>query len=65
MRESKPLSSSNVMCLRGGDGLKRRQRIRTCGNLLQLIEITKSDKLREIYRRQYVSLASRLKKNAA
>ncbi|MCM3494530.1 hypothetical protein M4D52_13900 [Paenibacillus lactis] len=46
--------------------MNRRLRIRTCGNLLQLIETTKSQQLREIYRRQYVSLASKLqKKNAA
>lgn len=46
--------------------MNRRQRIRTCRNLLELIEKTKTVQLREIYRRQYVLLAARLeKKNAA
>ncbi|WFB60539.1 hypothetical protein [Paenibacillus sp. BR1-192] len=45
--------------------MNKRLRILTCGNLQQLIETTKSAQLREIYRRQYVSLASRMKKNAA
>lgn len=45
--------------------MNRRQRIRTCGNLLQLIETAKSLHLREIYHRQYVQLAARLKKQNA
>ncbi|MED5019305.1 hypothetical protein P9847_18545 [Paenibacillus chibensis] len=45
--------------------MNRRQRIRTCGNLLQLIETAATSQLREIYRRQYVQLASRLKKQNA
>ncbi|MEJ9220686.1 hypothetical protein P4H46_21190 [Paenibacillus glucanolyticus] len=46
--------------------MNKRLRIRSCKNLMELIETTKSSLLREVYRRQYVSLASRLeKKNAA
>jgi hypothetical protein len=45
--------------------VNRKQRIRTCGNLLQLIETAKTLQLREIYRLQYVQLASRLQKQNA
>ncbi|MDR9857778.1 hypothetical protein RJP21_29740 [Paenibacillus sp. VCA1] len=45
--------------------MNRKQRIRVCGNLLQLIETAGTAKLREIYRRQYVMLASRLQKQNA
>lgn len=41
--------------------MNRKQRIRVCGNLQQLIETAPSVKLRERYRRQYVSTASRIK----
>ncbi|WP_159063494.1 hypothetical protein [Paenibacillus glucanolyticus] len=45
--------------------MNKRLRIRSCKNLMELIETTKSSLLREIYRRQYVSLASRMKKKNA
>ncbi|SDR83157.1 hypothetical protein SAMN05444162_0149 [Paenibacillaceae bacterium GAS479] len=35
--------------------MTRKQRIRSCGNLLQLMETAPSDKLREVYRLQYQS----------
>jgi hypothetical protein len=40
--------------------MNRKQRIRVCGNLQQLIETAPSTKLRERYRKQYVSTASRI-----
>lgn len=40
--------------------MNRKQRVRVCGNLQQLIETAPSTKLRERYRRQYVSTASRI-----
>ncbi|MGG3278893.1 hypothetical protein [Paenibacillus solani] len=45
--------------------MNKRLRVWTCGNLQQLIEMTKSKELREIYRKQYISLASRMKKKNA
>ncbi|MFB6473312.1 hypothetical protein ACFCW7_10800 [Paenibacillus glucanolyticus] len=45
--------------------MNHRLRIRSCKNLMELIETTKSALLREVYRRQYISLASRLKKKNA
>lgn len=41
---------------------RRRMQIRTLGNLLQLIETAKSDKLRDQFSRQYQSLASRIER---
>lgn len=59
------MHNPNLLHMRGGEELNRRQRIRICGNLLQLIETAGTAQLREIYRRQYVKLASRLQKQNA
>ncbi|MFW5436332.1 hypothetical protein [Paenibacillus apiarius] len=40
--------------------MPRKQRLRVCLNLLQMEETTKSDAAREMYRRQYLQLTSRL-----
>lgn len=44
----------------GEKRMTRRQRLRGCGNLLQMLETTQSPSTREMYRRQYRQLASRL-----
>lgn len=43
--------------------MKKRQRVRVCGNLLMLLEQAKSDRLRELWRRQYFNTASRINEN--
>ncbi|QJC53083.1 hypothetical protein HGI30_16875 [Paenibacillus albicereus] len=45
--------------------MNRKQRIRSCGNLLQIMETTRSAKLREACRLQYRSMASRIKMKKA
>lgn len=40
--------------------MNRKHRIRVCSNLLLLLESTKSERVRELYRKQYRSTASRV-----
>jgi len=48
--------------MKGGESLvTRQQRLRTCGNLIQMIECAKSRKTAKIYRRQLETTLSRLK----
>ncbi|MBO8164675.1 MAG: hypothetical protein H0Z34_13320 [Brevibacillus sp.] len=41
--------------------MTRQQRLRTCGNLIQMIECAKSRKAAKIYRKQLETTLSRLK----
>lgn len=41
--------------------MTRQQRLRTCGNLIQLIECAKSRKAARVYRKQLEKTLSRLK----
>lgn len=43
--------------------MSRKQRLRICCNLLQMVQTAKSDKLRKSYRNQYDQMVSRIKQN--
>ncbi|MCY9733127.1 hypothetical protein M5X17_05050 [Paenibacillus alvei] len=42
--------------------MSRKQRLRVCLNLMQMFETTRSYSARQMYRKQYRRLASRLEK---
>jgi hypothetical protein len=47
--------------LEGGDSVTRKQRIRTCNNLAELLTISDKKSATRIYRQQLIATASRLK----
>jgi len=40
--------------------MTRKQHLRTCGNLMQLVAIARTSAARQVYRRQYELAAARL-----
>lgn len=45
--------------------MTRKQRLRVCGNLMQLVVFARSSRTRKLYRQQLERCASRLKEKAA